>query len=56
MPSIETLKYPGFGSLLSYLRHIRERATALKAGHLTLAVTTVDDIIERVAILEDLQK
>ena len=56
MPDIETLKYPGFKSLLGYLTHLRDRARELKAVNVELNVTTLDDIIEKVWMLEELNK
>ena len=56
MPDIETLKYPGFESLLVYLTHLRDRAKELKAVKVEITVETLEDIIEKVWMLEELNK
>ena len=49
-------KYPGFTSLLSYLKHLQERANGFKAARVDLSVETLEDVIEHVGMLEELQK
>ena len=56
MPNIETLKYPGFESLLGYLKHLKDRAAELKAVKVEITVETLDDCIEKVWMLEELNK